>query len=245
MRTLRSLLAAPILCAALSAGVSTISAPARAEEWIGRSVTLGGRTVQCHHAQIMIDRELPSEGGAGDDFVILNPDMLKEQPKTVRIFVFNHECGHLTVGDSELKADCYAVGRGVQEHWLDRKGLDQVCQSFDGAPETSTHPSAARRCRNLDKCYAKALANLAATPPAATASNKAGPAKTPPGAAPGADAVAAARASSTRAGQATASGPHTAISAWRCTDPLHVSARAKDPIAHLIDEDAKLSAHCH
>jgi hypothetical protein len=110
---------------------------------------------------------LPSEGGAGDDFVILNPDMLKNQPETVRIFVFKHECGHLTVGDSELKADCYAVQQGVHEHWLDRKGLDQVCQSFDGAPETETHPSAARRCRNLDQCFAAALATEAKANPAA------------------------------------------------------------------------------
>ena len=95
--------------------------------------------------------------------------MLKSQPETVRIFVFKHECGHLTVGDSELKADCFAVQQGVHEHWLDRKGLDQVCQSFDGAPETSTHPSAERRCRNLDQCYAAALAVEAkANPPTGT-----------------------------------------------------------------------------
>lgn len=168
MRLLRSLLAAPIVCAVLSAGIYTLPIPAKAEQWIGRSVTLGGRKVQCHNAQIMIDRTLPSEGGAGDDFVILNPDMLKNQPETVRIFVFKHECGHLTVGDSELKADCFAVQQGVHEHWLDRKGLDQVCQSFDGAPETSTHPSAERRCRNLDQCYAAALA-VEATAPAPVA----------------------------------------------------------------------------
>jgi hypothetical protein len=169
MRLLRSLLAAPIACAILGAGLYTSSTPADAEQWIGRSVTLGGRKVQCNNAQIMIDRSLPSEGGAGDDFVILNPDMLKAQPETVRIFVFKHECGHLTVGDSELKADCFAVQQGVREHWLDRKGLDQVCQSFDGAPETDTHPSAARRCRNLDQCYAAALAAQPADPATATA----------------------------------------------------------------------------
>jgi len=169
MRLPRSLLAPPIACAILWAGLYGSAIPADAEQWIGRSVTLGGRKVQCNNAQIMIDRTLPSEGGAGDDFVILNPDMLKNQPETVRIFVFKHECGHLTVGDSELKADCFAVQQGVREHWLDRKGLDQVCQSFDGAPETDTHPSAARRCRNLDQCYAEALAVEAkSNPPTAT-----------------------------------------------------------------------------
>jgi len=167
MRLLRSLVAAAAVCAILGAALSTLPAPAKAEQWIGRSVTLGGHKLNCNNAQIMVDRTLPSEGGAGDDFVILNPDMLKNQPETVRIFVFKHECGHLTVGDSELKADCYAVQQGVREHWLDRKGLDQVCQSFDGAPETDTHPSAARRCRNLDQCFAAALATEAKANPAA------------------------------------------------------------------------------
>ena len=178
MRLLRSLLGAPTACAILGAGLYTLPAPAKAEQWIGRSVTLGGHKLQCNIAQIMVDRSLPSEGGAGDDFVILNPDMLKNQPETVRIFVFKHECGHLTVGDSELKADCFAVQQGVREHWLDRKGLDQVCQSFDGAPETDTHPSAARRCRNLDQCYAAALAAQPASDPAtATAVPAPSPAK--------------------------------------------------------------------
>ncbi len=169
MRLLRSLLAAPAACAILGAPLYTLPVPAQAEQWIGRSVTLGGHKLGCNNAEIMVDRSLPSEGGAGDDFVILNPDMLKSQPETVRIFVFKHECGHLTVGDSELKADCYAVEQGVREHWLDRKGLDQVCQSFDGAPETETHPSAARRCRNLNQCYAAALAAQPAGVPATAA----------------------------------------------------------------------------
>jgi hypothetical protein len=119
---------------------------------VGHSITLAGRKVACGKADILIDRELPSEGGAGDTTLILNPEMLKQQPPTVRLFVFSHECGHLSVGDSELDADCFAVGRGVREHWLDRRGLDQVCQSFDGAPETDSHPSAKRRC-NLNRCF--------------------------------------------------------------------------------------------
>lgn len=221
MRMLRTILAAPILCAGLSAGLPLASTPAAGEEWIGRSVTLAGRKLQCSKAEIMIDRSLPSEGGAGDDFLILNPEMLNQQPPIVRVFVFKHECGHLSVGDDELKADCFAVERGVEEGWLDRKGLAQVCQSFDGAPETANHPSAARRCRNLDQCYAKALASKEAAkqPPA-------GPAPEP------------------AAGKADAPAPRKSISAWRCSDPLPVNAGAEDPIGHLITEDAKLAARC-
>lgn len=264
MRNLRGLLAAPIACVTLLADICALPAPAVAEQWVGRSVTLGGRKVHCNNAEIMIDRELPSEGGAGDDFVILNPDMLKSQPETVRIFVFTHECGHLTVGDSELKADCYAVQQGVRERWLDQKGLDQVCQSFDGAPETESHPSAARRCRNLDQCYAKALAALPATKSAATATIA--PSPSPAKRAPTAK-TAAAKAKAPSAPAAVAPPPaaqvappppaegvpataesaeaaRKAVSAWRCTEPLQVSAAGEDPIAHLIGEDARVAANC-
>ena len=107
-----------------------------------------------------MDRRLPSEGAAAPGVLILNPRMLNEQPATVRLFVFHHECGHHHVGDSELKADCWAVERGVRDGWLDQRGLKEVCDSFEDAPETSSHPSGRRRCRNLDQCFATALAAL-------------------------------------------------------------------------------------
>ena len=107
-----------------------------------------------------MDRRLPSEGAAAPGVLILNPRMLNEQPAIVRLFVFHHECGHHHVGESELKADCWAVDRGVRDGWLDQRGLKEVCDSFEDAPETSSHPSGRRRCRNIDQCFATALAAL-------------------------------------------------------------------------------------
>ena len=154
--------------------------------------------------------------------------------------------------------------QGVRERWLDQKGLDQVCQSFDGAPETESHPSAARRCRNLDQCYAKALAALPATKPAATAAIA--PSPSPAKRGPTAKATAAkAKAPSAPAAVApppaaqvappppaegvpataeSAEAARKAVSAWRCTEPLQVSAAGEDPIAHLIGEDARVAANC-
>ena len=191
MRSLRILIAAIIAGSGFALAPLALSTSASAEDWIGRSVTLAGRKLQCGRAEIMVDRELPSEGGAGDDFLILNPDMLNQQPSTVRLFVFSHECGHLSVGDSELDADCFAVKRGVREGWLDRKGLTQVCNSFEGAPETETHPSAARRCRNLDRCFAAAQTT-------ATASTSS-------------------RIPDLPVRKRLAAAPQKALSAWRCT----------------------------
>lgn len=204
MRSLRVLVATIIACSAFAVAPFAMSKSAQAESWVGRSIALAGRKMQCGQAEIMIDRELPSEGGAGDDFLILNPDMLNQQPKTVRMFVFSHECGHLSVGDSELDADCFAVNRGVRERWLDRKGLAQVCDSFEGAPETETHPSAARRCRNLDRCFAAAMK-----------SQMAGKERTPDLPVP----------------KRVAEAQRKALSAWRCAP---ASLETKDAIGKLI-----------
>ena len=237
MPKLRILLLLPAalmgLCAPLSVGV----ARAESENWVGHSITLAGHKMVCGKADILLDRELPSEGGAGDTTLILNPDMLNAQPPTVRLFVFTHECGHLTVGDSELDADCWAVGRGVREHWLDRRGLDQVCQSFDGAPETDTHPSAKRRCAHLDRCFTKALAEQPPTAPAPV------PAKVPE-----AITAAAPAAPELPMRKQAPLGEPKVISAWRCADPLDAttaSIGSGDPIGHVIEQDTERSQRCH
>jgi hypothetical protein len=142
--------------------------PAAAQTGAGDKVQLAGRMVRCKDVRVVTDRGLPSEGAQAPGLLILNPDMLNEQPAIVRLFVFHHECGHHNVGDSELEADCWAVGKGVQEGWLDAKGLGQVCQSFEDAPETSTHPSGRRRCRNLDRCFASAIASQRSKAPVST-----------------------------------------------------------------------------
>lgn len=221
MQSARILLSIAIASTAFAPAL--LPATASAESWVGRSITLSGRKLHCGKAEIMIDRELPSEGGAGDDFLILNPDMLKQQQPTVCLFVFSHECGHLTVGDSELKADCWAVNRGVRQRWLNRNGLREVCDSFEGAPETPSHPSARQRCRNLNRCFATARAAL----PANAAQS---------------ETVASAPELPIR--KRLAQDAPKVLSAWRCTKPPTAGAQAKEPIAHIIGEDAKPSADC-
>ena len=158
---------------------------ATAQKPASSGIEIAGRTVRCGNVRILTDRHLPSEGAAAPGLLILNPRMLSEQPDSVRLFVFHHECGHHNVGESELAADCWAVDRGVRDGWLDAKGLDAVCRSFEDAPETDTHPSGKRRCRNLDKCFATAVASLTAKKtagagaPASPAKKMSSPASTP------------------------------------------------------------------
>ena len=234
LRILRLLPAAALSLAAVVPAPFSV----HAEELVGRSVTLAGRKMNCGKTDIMIDRSLPSEGGAGETVLILNPNMLNQQPPTVRLFVFTHECGHITVGDSELDADCFAVNRGVKDGWLDRKGLAEVCDSFEGAPETDTHPSAKRRCVNLDRCFAKAEADMTPIAPKPVPARL--PAKLPPVETAGAPEVPVAKSA--------AIGPHPGqpkvLSAWRCTDPLPITTGSVDPIGQVIKKDAEHTERC-
>jgi hypothetical protein len=234
MSMLRLLTLVPLVVGLLAAPSPFTVASAVAEEMVGRSVTLAGRKMSCGKADIMIDHTLPSEGGAGETILILNPSMLNQQPPTVRLFVFTHECGHISVGDSELEADCFAVHRGVREGWLNRKGLRQVCDSFEGAPETATHPSAKRRCAYLDRCFAKAEAEMTPIAPQPI------PVRMPPNS----TATITAAIPELPMRKSAALGPSKVVSAWRCAEPPEVKKGAADPIGHLITQNAERADVC-
>jgi hypothetical protein len=121
-------------------------------------IDMSGRALKCAGVRSKLDDALPNLGISvpSHGLLVVNPVLLARQPRTVRLFVFHHECGHHHVGASELGADCWAVRRGVREGWLGRSGLAQVCRSFGGAPATGRYPSAAERCRNLERCFAAA-----------------------------------------------------------------------------------------
>jgi hypothetical protein len=168
-RSVRRCATTVALLGCLTAGAAAMSTPASAQTvQSDGSIKLSGRTVRCGSVRTVMDTNLPSEGAAAPGhLLLLNPRLLRQHTETVRLFVFYHECGHHHVGASELDADCWGVEQGVQQGWLDKKSLGEICESFDGAPETPTHPSGRRRCHNLDKCFATAVASLAAQQPAA------------------------------------------------------------------------------
>jgi hypothetical protein len=122
------------------------------------SLQIAGRNLRCGDVRNILDPNLPNLGVSVPDrkLLVLNPTLIAHQPKTVRLFAFHHECGHHHIGASELGADCWAVHRGVEDGWLDKAGLTAVCASFGRGPATMTHPSGARRCHNIDHCFADA-----------------------------------------------------------------------------------------
>ena len=156
MRVAHCLMAAAAMLSILS--FETASAQSASPVSLQRdgAITMAGRALKCGAVRNVLDSRLPNLGIASPGLLVMNPRLLTRQPQTVRLFVFYHECGHHHVGGNELKADCWAVGEGVREGWLDHKGLTQVCASFNDAPPTPTHPSGRQRCGNLDRCFASA-----------------------------------------------------------------------------------------
>src|SRR5690606_12862853 len=96
----------------------------------GGTMSIAGRNLRCGSTRNVLDRRLPSEGAAAPAVLIINPRLINRMPPVLRIFVYYHECGHHRIGASEIRADCWAVNKGVSEGWLNRDGLRQVCRSF-------------------------------------------------------------------------------------------------------------------
>ncbi len=152
----RVCVAAALLCAGAGSGPVQSASPISLQR--DGAVAIAGRMLRCGSVRNVLDPRLPNLGVAAPGLLVLNPGLLNRQSEIVRLFVFHHECGHHRVGASELKADCWAVTEGVKAGWLDRAGLGEACRSFGNAPQTATHPSGARRCANLDRCFAAATA---------------------------------------------------------------------------------------
>ncbi|MBS0240820.1 MAG: hypothetical protein JSS20_01500 [Proteobacteria bacterium] len=153
----------PILIAICCAGALPARGAAELAEH-QHALEVAGRKLTCGHVKTELDRDLPNLGVAypDDRVLVLNPRLLRRYSDTVQLFVYHHECGHHHVGGNELGADCWAVEQGLRSGWLDRQKLPEICNSFGGAPETSTHPSAKRRCAALDKCFGTVTAKIAA-----------------------------------------------------------------------------------
>jgi hypothetical protein len=175
-RCVGGVIAALCLCLAID-GPRPGSAQEIARQRDG-ALVIAGRSLRCGRARNVLDPRLPNLGVADDrGLIVVNPRLLNRWPEAVRLFVYHHECGHLHVGGSELAADCWAVKQGIQQGWLDRGSLRQICRSFGDGPATDTHPSGASRCASLDRCFATAMA-AAKQKPAATA--EASPAEAAP-----------------------------------------------------------------
>lgn len=113
--------------------------------------------MRCPNEAVALDASLPMEGMyAPGQGIILNPELLKDQPVVVRRFIFAHECAHATVDGDELAADCAAARQGARERWLTQDGITAVCRDFGEHVADEDHPSGRIRCENVRRCFAGA-----------------------------------------------------------------------------------------
>ncbi len=120
---------------------------------------VAGQRVFCGRRPVLIDNDFSDYGGAYPGFVILNRSKLKHLPKSVKLYIFAHECGHQFRGRDEAAADCYSVKRGRREGWLSKKGLEQVCKFMLPHVGDRMHPPGPQRCKMMRKCYKNAFKN--------------------------------------------------------------------------------------
>jgi hypothetical protein len=147
-----------LLCLLAVLDISHVRAAPAVDLQRDGALAIAGRSLKCGTVRNVLDPRLPNLGLAARGVVVFNPRLLGRHSDTVRLFVFHHECGHHHVGGSETGADCWAVKQGVQNGWLDRQGIGEVCRSFGNVPQTPTHPSGASRCASLRACFATATA---------------------------------------------------------------------------------------
>jgi hypothetical protein len=117
---------------------------------------IDGEPVFCGAAKLVLNTRLDDVAAAHPGFIILNPAIFDKLPKPVRLYAFGHECGHQLHGPSEEMADCYAVMRGEAQGWLDKAGVQTICNFWSIAQSANGHLPGPERCALMQRCFARA-----------------------------------------------------------------------------------------
>ncbi len=118
---------------------------------------IDGHSAICGRRPTVLNSNFDSWGGSYPGFIIMNPRANRKLPTTVKMFIYAHECGHQFQGAGELRADNFAIRRGILWGWLQNdKGMDQICRFIRKIPADAVHPPGPERCQKM-MVYYKAL----------------------------------------------------------------------------------------
>jgi hypothetical protein len=120
---------------------------------------IDGHPMMCGKAATILDPGLNDYAASYPRFVILNQPLLDKVAPAVKLWIFSHECGHVSGIRDESQADCFGVRRGRREGWLTPSGLDQVCAFISGGQPDAMHFSGPDRCAIMRQCYAQDSTN--------------------------------------------------------------------------------------
>ncbi len=126
---------------------------------------LAGRHMACAGRPTILDTRLNDYAAAYPKFIVVNPPLLDRTSAPVKLWTYEHECGHVVHGwdlskganqaDTE-RADCYGIEKGRREGWLTPQGLGQICDFIKPGRLDQMHRSGPERCAAMRKCYADA-----------------------------------------------------------------------------------------
>lgn len=116
-------------------------------------LTIDGKRMNCGKRPTVINPNFDSWGGAFPGFLILNTKKIAGLSTQVKLYVYSHECGHQFIGADEVKADLFAIRRGVKWGWLNAKGLDEICTFISQLKGDSVHPPGTKRCQTMRAYY--------------------------------------------------------------------------------------------
>ena len=117
------------------------------------TLKIGGKSVTCGKRPTVLNSNFNSWGGAFPGFLILNTKKIQGLSTQVKLYAYNHECGHQFVGANETKADLFAIRRGVKEGWLDAQGMEDICTFVSHMKADSAHAPGSERCETMRRYY--------------------------------------------------------------------------------------------
>lgn len=116
-------------------------------------LTIDGRPVACKRSPAVFDPHLDDYAVSFPGFIVLRPDVIATVTKSVALWIYHHECGHLHGIKDESEADCFAVARGQRDRWFTPQALEEVCAFISNGRASSGHLSGPERCAAMRQCY--------------------------------------------------------------------------------------------
>jgi hypothetical protein len=126
---------------------------------------LDGRPMNCAKRPTVLDPDLNDYAIAYPRLIVVNPSLMEKTSSPVKVWIYEHECGHVVHGWNQGKganradtarADCYGIKKGLREGWLNAKGLDRICEFISAGRADAMHASGPERCAAMRQCYARA-----------------------------------------------------------------------------------------
>jgi hypothetical protein len=108
------------------------------------ALEIDGKSVNCGKRPTVLNPRFDSWGGAFPGFVILNTKKIEGLSTQVKLYI---------VGADEVKADLFAIRRGVKWGWLDAQGMEDICAFISKLKGDAVHPPGPQRCEAMRRYY--------------------------------------------------------------------------------------------